>query len=1275
VTEPPTVRDRLRPYLPRLTLEWLATGPDERHRAVDGSVVFVDISGFTKLSEKLARFGRVGAEEMADSINRCFAELLAIAYEGNGSLLKFGGDALLLLFTGDDHVAQAARAAHGMRSRLRAVGKLDTTGGRVQLRMSVGVHTGRFDFFFVGESHRELLVTGPATTEVVRMEGTADAGEIVISRAVASGIPERCVGEPKGSGMFLRAAPPGAPHDAPWVVPDSMPDELLRRSVSLATREHLIHGSAEPEHRQVTVAFLHFDGTDEMIDRDGPLATADVLHGLVADVQEAVDHHGVSFLGSDADADGGKLILVAGAPLAKGEDEERMLLALRRIADVERKIPIRIGVNHGGVFAGDVGPHYRRTYTVMGDTVNLAARLMAKASPGEIYATASVLDRSSTRFTVTELEPFMVKGKAKPVQAWSVGAPIGSRSRDATPEQLPIVGRSAELAVLAKAVDDARHGAGTLIEIVGEPGIGKSRLLKEQQAAAEDLILLTATAEAYTSSTPYVVWRELLRELLDVTWDAADDVVLERLLTLIEAVDPELWTWLPLLAIALDVDVAFSLEVEMLTPEMRRAKLHDVVGRLLEGALHQPTMIVVEDAHLMDSASAELLGSLVERLEDRPWVVVSTRREADTGFRAPEGDRVISLHPEPLDADASLALARLATQASPMLPHDLNVIAERSGGNPQFLLDLVAAASRGSMLPESVEAAATATIDQLGPSDRALVRRASILGVMFHPKFLPDVLDGDDGPPDSSTWERLERFFEDAGGGFVRFRRAVIRDAAYKGLPFRTRRALHGRIARRFEEEYDVEESGGLLSLHFFLAGDHEHAWRYACAAGGRAATQFAHQEAAQLYRRALDASRRLPELPSEDVATITERMGDALEAAGEFGRAGEVYSDARRLVHEPLAHARLLLKRSKLEERLGRFSQALRWATRARRVLEPIESPDAASQRALLDTWYATVLQAEGRTKSAIALAERAVDDAEAAGNIEALAGASFVLGWAYGVLGRSESRTYWERALEAYRDIGDAVKEADVLSNLGTLAQWEGRWDDALEYWELGRDRSTSIGDVVGAAASSDNIAELLADRGEFDRAEALLLESLPLWRASEYRYFLANCLGMLGRVASRSGRFDDALERFTEARSQHVHVGAQAEILDIDARLAERAAFMGQAEGALELATTTLDAAMRSEDEGAMVVPMLERVRGYALFQLGDIPAAREAWSSSLGSARARGQRFELMLTAHASIRIARLLGEEPSSELREEAEDILRTLKIVAVPAVPLAASER
>src|SRR5207253_6007510 len=151
---------------------------------------------------------------------------------------------------------------------------------------------------------------------------------------------------------------------------------------------------------------------------------------------------------TDIDHDGGKIILVAGVPQAVGDDEERMLLALRNVVDAQPPIPIRIGVNEGHIFAGDIGPGYRKTYTVMGDAVNLAARLMARAEPGRVLATAGVLDASSVAFRTEALEPFMVKGKRDPVTAFAVGETIGSKQVET--DDLPLAGRRAEIETLTE---------------------------------------------------------------------------------------------------------------------------------------------------------------------------------------------------------------------------------------------------------------------------------------------------------------------------------------------------------------------------------------------------------------------------------------------------------------------------------------------------------------------------------------------------------------------------------------------------------------------------------------------------------------------------------------------------------------------------------------------------------------------------------------------------------------------------------------------------------
>src|SRR5829696_2877240 len=169
----------LHAYVPNIVLRHLVETPDEPVRVVDGTLLFADISGFTQLSERLARRrGRQGAEELVDVLGAAFAELLAEAYRNDGSLLKFGGDALLMLFDGPGHVDRAARSAFGMRRRLRALGTLQTSAGKVTLRMSQGMHSGAVHMFFAdGPSHRELIVSGPAATAVVGMEKLAGAGE------------------------------------------------------------------------------------------------------------------------------------------------------------------------------------------------------------------------------------------------------------------------------------------------------------------------------------------------------------------------------------------------------------------------------------------------------------------------------------------------------------------------------------------------------------------------------------------------------------------------------------------------------------------------------------------------------------------------------------------------------------------------------------------------------------------------------------------------------------------------------------------------------------------------------------------------------------------------------------------------------------------------------------------------------------------------------------------------------------------------------------------
>ncbi len=1068
--------------------------------------------------------------------------------------------------------------------------------------------------------------------------------------------------------------PPGHEQTIPYIPRPNSPSELTLRCLSPAVRAHVVSGGGASEHRPVTIAFIRYEGTDALIEQSGEGAAADALHQLVSVVEAATEEFEVAFLGSDVDHDGGKLILTAGAPKASGDSEEHMLLALRKIAESRFSLPIRIGVHRGSVFAGDIGPPYRRTYTVMGDAVNLAARVMAKAEPGLIYATGDVLERSNTLFDTTQLEPFAVKGKEDPIQAWSVGRAQGSRTRQVMVQRLPLTGRNAELGVIRKAFTSARGGAGRLIEIIGDTGIGKTRLLEALRDAVAGFQKLHATCEAYTSSIPYVVWRELLREMYGFGRDTSDTAIEERIRAEVASKAPDLEPWLPLLAAVFDVEIPATPEVLLLAEKNRRSKMHETVARFLEAVVPDMLLVEIDDAHHMDKASAELLAHMMSGLATRPWLFAIGRRPLSTGFEAVESPEVVRIDLKPIAPQDALRLAQLATAQSPLPPHVLDVVAKRSGGNPQFLRDLLrsAIASGGAAdLPESAEAATMTRIDTLAPDDRALVRRVAVFGITFHPRMVPWLYSEEDGPaPDASALVKLQELFDEEPDGYLRFRQTLLRDSAYEGLPFKLRRQLHAAVAAHMEEEMDFpEEAAATLSLHYFEAGEFGPAWRYATAAAKNAEGVYAYVEAAGLYSRALEAGRQLPDVGGKEIATVHEALGDAWRRAGEFRKASEAYTAARGLVaSDPFADAQLLLKLSNCEEKLGKYELAKQWAEQGRTTFQGLDGAEAALEAVRAGAWYAILLQYEGKHAEALECAERTAAEAEAVNDPEALGDAHFVIAWAYGELGKEGALAEMQRSLELYERSGNRNRQADCLANIGAIYYWEGNWDEALTYFERGRVEAAKIGDTVGATLASDNIADILIDRGEWAEAETRLTKTLPVWKASQWRFYLAVCLWYLGRVSLRLGRFDEAISRLEEAKAGFQHVGAEEQVPTIEARIAECFVAKGDLDAALELVRGLLSRAGESNGV-ARVVPLLERVQAHALLKQGDLWGARDSLEASLAAARERKELFEATLTMLSLIELDRLEGVEPPLEMVNETRDLLASRKVRAVPPVP------
>ncbi len=542
--------DLLRPFVPRVAVDWLRDEPSQRWRTYEGTLVFADISGFTDLTEALAKRGQEGAEEIAGVVDAAFSELIRRAYAHQADLLKFGGDAILLLFQGDHHSERAAAAAVGMQEALRGMRRRSTSAGPVRLQMSVGVHSGLFHFFLVGGVHRELVIAGPGATTCVETEAVAKAGEIALSHATAELFDPSLLGE-RRDGVVVLAASPAAPETVPPFF-DSSGVDLSALLPAAYTRE-LRGEPSDPEHRHVAVAFAELRGTDELLARDGPEALADALEERITAIQESCLAFDVTFAQTDVSKGAVKAILLAGAPrTAGGEEEELMLRTARAIVERAGVLPVRVGVNTGRVFAGIVGTLTRRTYTFYGDAINTAARIMVRAATGQVLAHEDVLERARTTYDTTPVEPFAAKGKAALVRASDVGAPVGEREQEAIG---PFVGREPELDALLAALGRAGEGHGALALVTGDPGLGKTRLLGELCAQASGTRTLRVQCSSTGANHPYAAAGAIVLRALQLEPHAPAAVVERRLRAAVRSGGRELEPWLPLLGLVVGLSL------------------------------------------------------------------------------------------------------------------------------------------------------------------------------------------------------------------------------------------------------------------------------------------------------------------------------------------------------------------------------------------------------------------------------------------------------------------------------------------------------------------------------------------------------------------------------------------------------------------------------------------------------------------------------------------------------------------------------------------------
>ncbi|HEX6263918.1 MAG TPA: AAA family ATPase, partial [Actinomycetota bacterium] len=703
------------------------------------------------------------------------------------------------------------------------------------------------------------------------------------------------------------------------------------------------------ERRFVTALFADLVGSTALGERLEPEELKLVVGDAVGRIVGAVE----AFGGTIKDLAGDGVLALFGAPVAHEDDPERALLAGLRIveeigefADEVRRswgidgFGVRVGVESGPVVVGAVGAGSHVEYGAMGDAVNVAARLQAKAGPGTILVGEGTAARVDPLFEWGPPVQLELKGKSGSVAARPVIAPMATSvsTRGIEGVQAPVVGRERELAVVRELARAALEGTGAIAVMTGEPGIGKTRLLSEFRALFVEgsapqgrPLWLEGKCVSYGESMTYWPFRDLVRSWLGVLADEPEMRVRVALRRNVERLfgdrAAELTPYLAaMLGLTLEPDDQTRLGE--LSPEALQYRTFEVVRHWLQRLAEDgPVAVALEDLHWADATSLQLLERLLPDTEDSALLLVLTLRQErdhpawrlkdDAARELPH--RTTEMELEALSGDAGLDLLR-SLVGTGTLPEDMEArILEHADGNPFFLEELVRSlADAGSLvrdgdgwrydheadveIPPTVEKVILARIDRLDPQPHATLMAASVLGREFGLPLLEAVTGDGDVKESLSSLMRLDLLREARRWPEpeYRFKHALIQEAAYRTLVVDERRALHSKAATWLESRYAgrEEEVAGLLAHHWLAAADEDKAVAYLTMAGDRARQEYALDEAIASYRELLPI---LGERGEQDaIALVLFKLALAFHMSLRFAEANEMYQRAFDLWRRP---------------------------------------------------------------------------------------------------------------------------------------------------------------------------------------------------------------------------------------------------------------------------------------------------------------------------------------------------------------------------------------
>jgi predicted ATPase/class 3 adenylate cyclase len=949
--------------------------------------------------------------------------------------------------------------------------------------------------------------------------------------------------------------------------------------------------------------------------------------------------------------------IVFGAPVSYEDDAERAVRAASRaiyhVMEANRHsttpLTCRAAVSHGTLIAGQVGPQFHSEFAVRGAPVDQARSLAQSTPPGTVWVTDSVRTTTERRFEY-ELLP---SSRIDHLVGERVSGLLGLRAQPEPTRGLPgiearFVGRESALQLMTNVSGHLKQGLGALIWLEGEPGIGKSRLMREFTARieVEKPRLWRGRCTPHRSGHAFSLFTDLLGHALNIQPSDSMDKIRVKIDQVIQTWPRDAQSTRPHLEALLGLEPSGFVgeRLASLQPEQLQRQIFVALRKLFKSlASENPLIVIADDLHWSDPVSAELLLFLVTMVTSEPILFVCAQRRQ--GADSPN-DRLIRTQSLISSQTIRLQLERLSVVESELLLAELlshqdlpgelvSAIVHQSEGNPYFLEEyirmlieqgLVSLAQDGWVLnpdldpedlplPSSLETLIRSRIDALPADLKQLVQYGSIIGSPFEARLLESIPQLPNVQVNLTRLEsRLILHTADEPGRW-QFNHSLIETVAYETVLRARRQALHLEVAEAMESHWSGFEADHAeeLAHHYSRAVQGAKALSYLMLAGERATAQYANQEALSFFEQATQQLNALSDPPLDLQYRLAIGLGDVHREMGQYVDSRAALEQALNLVESGQLSERqqagLYLRLGETIRRQGDPDAAHSYTSRALHLLDEPDDRETQTEAVRLLTNLAWIHFSQGKFEQALQQAEDGLALAERAGALNELSAVENLMGGIhYSQSQWSEALHHTTRAMVLREQLGYTWGVAASLSNLGILAQMSGQWSKAWSFFERSLAIRQEIGDVEGIANAHNNLGTLAQDQGKSELAEKHLKASLEIAIPFQLGVYVIHANMTLAKVLLWRGEME-------AARSALATSTQEAELLGAKHALAENTQILAQilmAEGDL------LEAKKQAEHSAAIAVeigmPAVEAAARRTVAEidlhLGDLAAARES-----------------------------------------------------------------